>query len=119
MLRFDSDTRLKIFDHHEEVKNFTMKGQNFDAISFGRKQNRESNVAGYLIKLTDRIDYSPEKEDTNKQLIETYILVLPKDTNITEIKLTFPAPNRTELISNEIQNRTTPELKEATKNKLI
>jgi hypothetical protein len=118
-LYFDNETSLKISDHHEEVKNFAVKGQNFDAISFGRRQNREQNVAGYLLKLTDRIDYSPEKVDTNNNLIETYILVLPKDTNLTGMRLSFPTPNITRTIIDEVQNRTTPERKEATKNRLI
>jgi hypothetical protein len=118
-LTFDKDTKLKIADTHEEVKNFAIRGQTFDSISFSRRPSRETNVDGYLIKLTDRIDYSPEKEDTNKNLIETYILVLPKGTEITGAQLAFPTPKLTRLITNEIQNRATPALKEATKNRLI
>ncbi|MDR2415345.1 MAG: hypothetical protein LBD75_01710, partial [Candidatus Peribacteria bacterium] len=123
ILSFNEDTRLKIFDYHEEVKNFAVKGQSFDALSFGRRQNWEPNVAGYLIKLTDRIDYSPEKADTKNNRIETYILVLPKDTDISGMQLAFPTKKFKEIdshtITDEVQNRTTPELKEATKNRLI
>ncbi|MDR0607403.1 MAG: hypothetical protein LBG52_03435 [Candidatus Peribacteria bacterium] len=118
-LTFDNATKLKISDTHEEVKNFAIKGQTFDSISISRRQSRESDVDGYLLKLTDRIDYSPEKEDLKKNLIETYILVLPKGTDITGMKLTFPTQKLTRLITDEVQNRATPELKEATKNKLI
>ncbi|MDR2191134.1 MAG: hypothetical protein LBP53_08475 [Candidatus Peribacteria bacterium] len=124
IINFDDNTKLKVSDYHEEVRNFAVRGQSFDAISLGRRPNREASVAGYLIKLTDRIDYSPEKEDTNKKLIETYILVLPKGTDTTGMKLTtFPTQKRLVtnelLINDEVQNRATPALKEATKNKLI
>ncbi|MDR2540443.1 MAG: hypothetical protein LBD11_01325 [Candidatus Peribacteria bacterium] len=118
-LTFDKDTKLKIADTHEEVKNFAIKGQTFDSISFSRRQSQEPSVDGYLLKLTDRIDYSPEKEDTNKNLVETYILILPKGTELTGVQLSFPTPKLTRLITNEIQNRATPTLKEATKNRLI
>jgi hypothetical protein len=115
----DNSTKLKISDTHEEVKNVAIKGQTFDSISISRRQSRESDIDGYLLKLTDRIDYSPEKEDTKKNLIETYILVLPKGTSITGMKLVFPTPKLTRTITDEVQNRTTPQLKEATKNRLI
>jgi hypothetical protein len=87
-LEFDRNTRLKIYDQHEEVKHFQTYGQSFDTISIARKKSRERTVAGYLLKLTERIDHSPEKQEiTNTSIYKRFILVLPRGTAYTGLKL--------------------------------
>jgi hypothetical protein len=119
-ITFDNETKLKISDYHEEVKNFRIQGQSFDEISFAFRQNLEKDVAGYLIKLTNRIDHAPEKEDQNTpNLIEAYVLVLPQRTSLTGLQLSFPYLNLTKEIAGEVQDWRTPEFKEETKGRLI
>ncbi|MDR0283210.1 MAG: hypothetical protein LBI53_08250 [Candidatus Peribacteria bacterium] len=93
-LTFDKDTNLKIADQHFEVKNFLTQGQTFDNISFGWKKSNESSVYAYLIKLTDRVDYSPEKQDlTDTDNIikkNKYLLVLPQSSSFSDLKIELP-----------------------------
>lgn len=87
-LEFDGSTRLKIHDQHEEVKNFQIKGQSFDSIAISRRKSREPTVDGYLLKLTERIDHSPEKQEiTNKSIYKRFVVILPRGTEYTGLKL--------------------------------
>ena len=67
----DDDTVLKIADSNSEVKNWEVAGQSYDNISFSWKLE---NVDGYLIDLTQRIDYNYEK---NFVVSPIYVLALP------------------------------------------
>lgn len=88
---FDADTLLKVSDVHEGVKNFRMQGQSFDQISFSFKQQWELDAAGYLIKLTHRIDHAPEKQDYHQtKLIASYLLLLPNSRSLEGLQLSFP-----------------------------
>lgn len=118
-IEFDGETRLKISDYYEEVKNFKVNGQRFDNLSFSWRKSVEKNVVWYLIKLTDRIDYSYEKEDKNKKLIESWILLLPQWTNLTDLKLKFPYLDIVRNVVDEVQDWQTPERKDNTKDRLI
>lgn len=86
-LQFDKETILKIFDEHEEVKNFDVQGQSFDAISLSWKKGYEANIEGYLIKLTERIDHSPEKQEKANLMTTKYVLILPSNATIENTKL--------------------------------
>lgn len=86
-LTFDKETILKIFDEHEEVKNFDVQGQNFDSISLSRRKWYEDDIEGYMIKLTERIDHSPEKQEKENISTTKYVLILPPDYPIENTKL--------------------------------
>lgn len=117
---FDSATILKISDYHEEVKNFAMHGQSFDDISFSFRRNVEDTVAGYLIKFIERVDYAPEKEDQKTpSLISAYVLVLPQNTSLDGLQLSLPSLPLIKNVEEEVQDWRTPELKKATKDRLI
>jgi hypothetical protein len=99
-LVFDTTTRLKIADYHEEVKNFITQGQTFDSIALSWRKSREEDVEGYLIQLTERIDHSPEKTTAPKK----YLLVLPRGTELsstTQLQLPTTTNRLEQLLSNQ------------------
>lgn len=87
-IRFDRTTILKISDQHQEVKNFKVNGQTFDDISLEWKTSREQGVEAYLIKLTERVDHAPEKQEKiNTQIPRKYVLVLNKYNTNTGLQI--------------------------------
>jgi hypothetical protein len=75
-ISFDGDTKLKIADVNSEVKNFKVKGQTYDDLSFSWTLD---DVDAYLIKLVERVDHSYEKSDyTDNSVRVRYVLALPK-----------------------------------------
>ncbi|MBQ7073669.1 hypothetical protein IJM86_01095 [bacterium] len=88
------DTSIRIFSPLEEVKNFKIKSQSFDSISFSRMASQSEDVVGYLISFENRIDLSPEK-NTDKTIGKInpeygeYLLVLDQsyDYSNNSIKL--------------------------------
>ena len=77
------DSKLKIADWDEEVKNWKVKWQSFDILTFSWDIK---DVDGYLIKLVDRIDYSYEKVDYTSELWSMrYVLVLPEGTDLSKL----------------------------------
>lgn len=79
-IAFDSDTKLKIADWDQEVKNWKVKWQTYDSFTLSWKVE---DVDAYLIKLVTRIDSSYEKSDRKSDRVN-YILVLPKEENVYE-----------------------------------
>ena len=80
-IEFDKDTKLKIADVNEEVKNWKVVWQTYDTLSFSWKVE---DVDAYLIKLVDRIDYSYEKSDY-KSASPIYVLALPEWTDLQDL----------------------------------
>ena len=79
-IEFDNETRLKIADEMQEVKDWRVRGQSYDVLSFSWTLN---GADAYLIKLLDRIDHSYEKVDyTSKEVLERYVLALPDWTDL-------------------------------------
>jgi len=75
-ISFDSETKLKIADKKEEVKNFKVDGQTYDDLTFSWLLD---DVDAYLIKLVERVDYSYEKADyTDNSVRVRYVLAVPK-----------------------------------------
>lgn len=82
------DTEIKILDVMQEVKNFSLQGQNFESIQMGWKNSSVlgDKPKGYLIRYTDKIDNFFEKIQTfsffgSRTTQRKYILVLPQDTS--------------------------------------
>ena len=74
-LIFDKNTKLKIADWDQEVKNWRVVWQTYDSLSFSWDVE---NVDAYLIKLVERIDHSYEKADyTSISTPVHYVLALP------------------------------------------
>lgn len=91
---------FKVYDEAPEVKNFGLKGQTFDTLSFAWENNQNIPLSGYLMRIADRIDNHREKKETE---LEKYILFLPKNTALTGINLEIKEKNGpiTELIKNK------------------
>ena len=66
---------FKLYDIYPEVKNFELKGQNFDALKFSRTHNSENAPDGYLIRISNRIDAQKEKFNADAY---RYALFLPQ-----------------------------------------
>ncbi|MDD3263232.1 MAG: VCBS repeat-containing protein [Candidatus Absconditabacteria bacterium] len=87
---------VKLTSSVQEVKNFRVAGQSFDAIqmSWINHDSFGETVDGYLIKLNHRIDTYNDK-DTNfrflddKFLNKRYILMLPNDSNYSGSTIDF------------------------------
>lgn len=77
-------SRFKVYDEAPEVKNFTLKGQNFDTLSFSRNHNPHTNPKGYLMRIATQIENHPYKKNAD---LEKYALFLPKDTPLTGFTL--------------------------------
>lgn len=87
---------VKVYDDHQEVKNFRLEGQTFDSISFSRKNNHYENNSGYLMQISEKVGWILEKYD---QRNIKYVLFLPNKTDISKVKLqigntTFKAKNQ-------------------------
>ena len=65
---------IKVYDENAEVKNFMLKWQNFDSISFTWDNNPDEAKSWYLMRLVERVDWFREK---NSQSKVKYILFLP------------------------------------------
>ena len=77
------ETKLKIADKNQEVKNWRVAGQTYDALSFSWKVE---DTDGYLIKLVERIDHSYEKVDYNSMKAHVhYVLALPETVNLDDL----------------------------------
>ena len=82
-LVFDRDTKLKIADAKEEVKDWKAWKQTYSVLSFSWTL---WNADGYLIKFVERVDNSYEKVDyTSVATPVHYVLALPDRTNIEEL----------------------------------
>jgi len=84
---FDSNTKLKIADFNQEVKNWRVVGQSYDTLSFSWLLDADADA--YLIKLVERIDHSYEKAEysRNGRVIESsyrYVLALPEGSVISD-----------------------------------
>lgn len=87
---------IKLSSQYQEVKNFRMVGQSFDAIqmSWSNSSSFGEDVDWYLIKLNHRIDTHKDK-DINFRLLDDkflnkrYVLILPDWTNYTWAKIDF------------------------------
>ena len=93
-IEFDKETKLKIADVDEEVKNWKVVWQTYDTLSFSWKLK---DVDAYLIKLVDRVDYSYEKSDHNSNL-PIYVLALPEWTDLQDL---YSKNTKLELLSNK------------------
>mgnify|MGYP002853791363 CR=1 FL=1 len=107
-IAFASDTKLKIADVDEEVKNWKVKWQSFDVLSFSRDLE---DVDWYLIKLVERIDHSYEKLDFTSNIPVHYILALPQWTDLDKL---YEDDVKLEILNNK--NR---ELKELSWNEVV
>jgi hypothetical protein len=90
------DISVKVVSPVQEVKNFKMVGQSFDAIqlSWTNQTALWEPVDWYLIKLNHRIDTYHDKDDNfrfldDKFLNKRYILVLPNETNYSWATIDF------------------------------
>ncbi|MCF7835432.1 phage tail protein, partial [Candidatus Gracilibacteria bacterium] len=88
------DIDIKIYSEDNEVKNFKMRGQNFENISFGFMNSEILGDIpdGYLLKINQRIDTFFDKDEiidsNNKDKIsKKYILIVPKGTEYTGYKI--------------------------------
>lgn len=82
-VEFDKETKLKIADDMQEVKDWEVKGQTYDILSFSWTLN---GADAYLIKLVDRVDYSYEKVDyTSNKMLVRYVLALPYWIDLNEL----------------------------------
>jgi hypothetical protein len=86
-LSFTDTLRLKVYDRHREVKNFSMQWQSFDDISLSWMTNDSmgDSVDWYLVQLNHRIDthhdkYAPLSFISPALIDRVYVLVLPEDT---------------------------------------
>lgn len=68
---------FKLYDENPEVKNFMLRGQSFDSLSFSWDNDQSTTQDGYLIRISDRIDVHKEKFNTDQSF---YILLLPNGT---------------------------------------
>lgn len=75
---------FKVYDEAPEVKNFMLKGQTFDTLSFSWRHNQHIPLSWYVMRISDRIDNHLEKTNTD---LSKYMLFLPKDTPLTGIEL--------------------------------
>ena len=81
-LEFNKETKLKIADNKEEVKNWKVVWQTYDSLTFSWRLDRDADA--YLIKLVDRIDYSYEKSDISSPNV-LYILAVPEEINLEDL----------------------------------
>ena len=88
-----NDTRVKLCDVYQEVKNFKYAWQDYDSIRVSRQssENIGDYVDWYLIKMIHRVDQFNDKENLlrhHEELFDKkYLLVLPKWAEITWKKL--------------------------------
>jgi len=87
---------VKLSSHYQEVKNFKMVGQSFDAIQMSWSNNNIywEKVDWYLIKLNHRIDTYNDKDTAfrfldDEFLNKRYVLMLPVWTNYSWAKIDF------------------------------
>lgn len=90
------DISVKLASPFQEVKNFKISGQSFDAIqmSWRNSQSLWEPVDWYLLKLNHRIDTHKDKWVNHKFLNDEflnqrYVLILPADTNYSGAKIDF------------------------------
>lgn len=87
-------SNLRIASPLEEVKNFKIKSQTFDTISFSWSKSQSDKVVGYLLNFENRVDTSMEKS-TNAKLTawrwnttyDEYLLVLPQGYQYEDKKI--------------------------------
>ena len=66
------------------MKNFVLKGQSFDEISFSWNNDQFTQNDGYLVRITDHVDSLKEKFGQSQY---KYALFLPKGTSATGYKV--------------------------------
>ena len=69
--------QIKVYDENSEVKNFELKWQNYDSISFSWDNNEYEAISWYLMRIIERVDWFREKNSQDKI---KYILFLPNWT---------------------------------------
>lgn len=69
--------QIKVYDENAEVKNFELKWQNYDSISFSWDNNEYEAISWYLMRIIERVDWFREKNSQDKI---KYILFLPNWT---------------------------------------
>jgi hypothetical protein len=90
-----NDITIKVVEKNKETKNFKTKGQNFDTLQMSWRNNATlgEEVDGYLIKVTKKIDDKDTPSSFRDFLLSPekprYLLILPKDTDYTNILLTI------------------------------
>ena len=77
-------SEFKLYDTVAEVKNFVLKGQSFDEISFSWNNDQFTQNDGYLVRITDRVDSLKEKFGQSQY---KYALFLPKGASTTGYKV--------------------------------
>ena len=77
-------SEFKLYDTVAEVKNFVLKGQSFDEISFSWNNDQFTQNDGYLVRITDRVDSLKEKFGQSQY---KYALFLPKGASATGYKV--------------------------------
>ena len=77
-------SEFKLYDTVAEVKNFVLKGQSFDEISFSWNNDQFTENDGYLVRITDRVDSLKEKFGQSQY---KYALFLPKGASATGYKV--------------------------------
>ena len=77
-------SEFKLYDTVAEVKNFVLKGQSFDEISFSWNNDQFTQNDGYLVRITDRVDSLKEKFSQSQY---KYALFLPKGASATGYKV--------------------------------
>ena len=93
-VEFDKNTKLKISDVKEEVKNRKVSGQSYDVLYFSWVLDGSD---AYLIKLVERIDNSYEKADYAGSVPVHYVLALPNGLTMDDVNKT-----KLELLNNRI-----------------
>lgn len=69
---------VKIYDENSEVKNFKLKWQTYESISFSRDNDHYANTSWYLMRLVEHVEWFREKTVAAKNTTK-YILLLPNE----------------------------------------
>lgn len=83
---------FKLYDSLAEVKNFSLKGQTFDTLSFWWTHTPSEQLSWYLMRTSDRIDSMREKFNPERW---NYVLFLPQGTSTTGVSLTLDGKTHT------------------------
>ena len=104
-----NNINVKLCDTNREVKNFKYAWSDFDTISISWTNSSKlwDEAAGYLVRLIHRIDLFGDDEElvnnSNRQLFDKkYIVVLPKWTDIENMKIRLDDWKVVDLSSDDI-----------------
>ena len=98
---FASD--IKVYDENAEVKNFELKWQNYESLSFSWDNNKYEATSWYLMRIVERIDWFRENNSSSKI---RYILFLPnwmdEELDNLSININWTTPKIKTLLWNKI-----------------